>query len=440
MGYGAGRGGGQGGDEAQDRKGESRVYFEDHGTFEDWLRSNSRDVNAAIAARSALRVWPLIPGGYGDRGDIARRQKITLRSARAILTAVAATVEHGAFFRGIAAEAAEATDAVIETSAPISAGPLSARRAAETVSEECTAAEAIDSSNMAVGSAAPLAISAVYRDAGFGAPEMLEQPLWHGAEAPDRALTADWACRQIDRLGPDFAFWARWYRAAYEGRPLDLELQRRIAVEIEDGIWTGENAAGRVAERIAEIESSLGRERAVPQAQMLRRRPHRTSLIAKGLARQIDVALTEYRRTICNAPPEALEPLDGLVSLLDQVAMSVAAGRPEHELCDLIVAMAATIRELNHRLTLTRTALRERPVERSLRSHAREGFGTSLGGMAAGALFSAPLWAFLVSGSLTLIGADAEEVTDALTGCYEDLMAPEAPYPPEIWAVPEVEV
>lgn len=55
-------------------------------------------------------------------------------------------------------------------------------------------------------------------------------------------------------LGDSYSFWARWYQAFIDGKPLDIELQRRVA-SIEDEVWSSGDRV--LVERISAIEAKL---------------------------------------------------------------------------------------------------------------------------------------------------------------------------------------
>lgn len=65
----------------------------------------------------------------------------------------------------------------------------------------------------------------------------------------------------VSTIDPAFDFWSRWYVAVELGKPLDCDLLYRIATEIPDEIWTGEDAPHRVAKEIARIEAEWEVER-----------------------------------------------------------------------------------------------------------------------------------------------------------------------------------
>ncbi len=82
------------------------------------------------------------------------------------------------------------------------------------------------------------------------------QPLW--PEGPPKGLRPRDIGETLLDTDPDFAFWKRWYEGMVAGRPLDWELQRRIAL-IDDTIW--KEGASAVAREIERIEADWLAER-----------------------------------------------------------------------------------------------------------------------------------------------------------------------------------
>jgi len=251
---------------------------------------------------------------------------------------------------------------------------------------------------------------------------------------------------------PVWSFWARWYDGFLQGAPLDWELQTQIAL-IPDEAWqkaegeTWQQVAERITRIIADIEREFYRmrlETALRQVERLKRQSRLKSIVAKGLARQIQTALDEYRRTVCNALPGALEPLDRLPGLLDQTAGTLLNERPDDEIAELVVAMADTIGELNRRLTAVHQELATRPEKASAATLVREGAYRSVGagiaafgGVALGTLFAPDTWGYILSAMGELVGPSQAEQIGALGDCYDSLIGPDAIYPPELWAPPD---
>lgn len=115
----------------------------------------------------------------------------------------------------------------------------------EIVSAARSAASAARSALSAALSADSAALSA--------APDQSQQifatPLWP-AQVPEKVSEAVETFEEA-APGTPWAFWARWYRGMFDGKPLDWELQRQVAL-IDDAIWKAGPKA--VAQEIARIE------------------------------------------------------------------------------------------------------------------------------------------------------------------------------------------
>ncbi len=229
-----------------------------------------------------------------------------------------------------------------------------------------------------------------------------------------------------------WVFWVRWYEGFLDGRPLDWEMQERIAVTFEPRVL--------IAELVREIEQerkTARSESARRHAAYLKARSKLTATVATGLSAQIRVALDAYRREVSNALPDALDPLQRLPSLLDALAMRIVRDVPEDEIAQLIVAMADTIGELNKRLSKTRAELASRPSYRPVRTIIRDGFFASVGGLAAATLFAPEVWGFILSGSAEILDPSNAGSVETLGNCYDELVGPEAIFPPDLWGVPD---
>ena len=428
------------------------VEITDRESAKAWLRGQRREICVAMATRAALRSAAAI-----SRSTPATLGGLVLPVFRAMLTSgLAGTwpspeVTNAAARAAAAADAADAADAA--RAAAADAADAAARAAAAVARAAYAAADAAFSRDAAAAYAADAAdaaaaYAAFSRDAarfeaGASAEAVFAAPLW--ADREELPALSEARGRLFAFLDADrevWSFWARWYRGMFDGRPMDWELQRQVAL-IPDTVWQDGPAA--VAREIARIEAPFGPmapEAARAQAKRLMDRPKVAATAAKGLAAIIQMAMDAYRREVCNALPEALEPLERLPGLLDTIAAKVISDCPEDELAQLVVMMAGTIAELNLRLRRAREEVKSRPVadeKRGRRSLIREGFYTSIGGMMSGALFSTAMWGALFMGSQTLMGPAAADLVDDLAQCYEDMIGPNADTPPELWAVPSLD-
>ncbi|MFC4733596.1 hypothetical protein [Salipiger abyssi] len=241
-----------------------------------------------IATRAAMRVWWAIAWLPDGNSLTDAHRRLALLTGRAMLISgvaaaspppeikkVAAVAAHAAarsaaftFVADAARSAARssafaahaaAADAVGAADAAFAAHAAHAAAADAVGDAAADAAHAVGAAAAeahAVGDAAAAAVrSAVHSDADHSLEALRTRLLW-GDKRPDFLSDILKQSRPFSALDADFDFWIRWYEAADRGEPLDFDLQYRIATEIPDEIWTGEDAPRRVAEWIREIERS----------------------------------------------------------------------------------------------------------------------------------------------------------------------------------------
>lgn len=221
------------------------MEFKDRAAFRAWLEEQRREVCVAIAARSALRVWPLVLAE--DRlKDRETQIKVALPSGCAVIVAsLAAQASSAAIVKRARAASDAAAAAAYAYADNTYAAAYAAARAAAATTASAYASAADDAAGVAAAANA-------YADADFGAETMLHQYLWHGQGWPEDLDPA--------KLGPsllddsDFAFLRRWFFAMAEGKPLPTDLMTRIALEIDQDVWdSGDPKA--VAAAIEAIET-----------------------------------------------------------------------------------------------------------------------------------------------------------------------------------------
>lgn len=442
------------------------VETPDGDSVDAWLKTQSREVCIAIAMRSALRATAILGVATKDTSMAA----LSLSAFRGVLSAGVASVLSDPGLREAAAFAAArsvrfgsfggyslAAESAFEAVSAVNVGEAAAARAVRAAAEAALYAghelEELRRADSSVAEAAAAkAEGATYAafsgdagrfEAGASAEAVFAAPPWEeGEEPPALSEARERLLAFLDAEPEVWGFWKRWYQGMFEGRPMGWDLQRRVAL-IPETVW--QEGPASVAAEIARIEAAFGPitpQAAKAQANRLKERPVVAATAAKGLAAIIQMATDAYRREVCNALPEALEPLERLPGLLDTIAVKVISDCPEDELAQLVVMMGGTIAELNLRLRRAREEVKSRPVadeKRGRRSLIREGFYTNIGGMMSGALFSTALWGALFAGSQTLIGPAAADLVDGLGQCYEDMIGPEADTPPELWALPSLD-
>lgn len=202
----------------------------DEQEFEDWLSEQSQETRTLIAARAALRVFPLV---LESKNASDKNGALALLTARAILTAsVAAKMPTPGVRAALSARVGAALSA-------LSAATLSAR----------TAARAAD--------------AAAFRDTETAVADLYRTPVWHDAGKPDTLQSVLANCENTLRTLPEWAFWNDWYQGFVEGEPLDWDLQCRVA-SIPNEDW--KKGPAHVANLIERIKAEFLRAK-LPQAE-----------------------------------------------------------------------------------------------------------------------------------------------------------------------------
>jgi multidrug efflux pump subunit AcrA (membrane-fusion protein) len=274
-----------------------RVTISTRKEFEEWLKTQPREVCVAIAYRAAMRVLPLAALVPDDRTIWTN---LALAAFRASLTSGVAAVgptpevksaarpAAGAAARA-AADAAYAAAGAARPAADAAAGAAAdaARAAARAAADAAYAAAgaARPAAGAAARAAADAAADAAYAAAGAAARAAADAAIFADFElAPETlpvsvipvpaeltAAIAKMAEGRTDFLasGGPWTFWTEWHARAMAGDPLPWDLQEKIAL-IPDDIWEAGpeavaaeiekiEAAFRLRERIAEMEADQAR-------------------------------------------------------------------------------------------------------------------------------------------------------------------------------------
>lgn len=157
------------------------------------------------------------------------------------------------------------------------------------------------------------------------APEDTEQvfatELWYGAVPEPFASFS----RQFfdNATGTPWAFWAEWYERMLHGKPMDWELQRRVAM-IEDSIWT--EGPDAVSKEIAEIQARWEVEKALSDI--------------KG---SLTVRTSARHGIGGNNPPESIEderlsgPISWIWEATEELSTALEEERPARERIEAIL-------------------------------------------------------------------------------------------------------
>ena len=247
------------------------VEITDRESLEAWLEGQSREVAVVIAARSAMRVMPLLSASF--ESDLSKEEQSSL-----IVSSFQCNLISSVFALGASDEMSAAAHVAYSRAANAATPSASARAAIFTTNAAhmgASAAHAVhaaaNSAAAAYGGVSDLVWNAVERDVndlqgGASPEEMMGRPLWRRRRPlffeEDHGRLMEWL-----EAEPGFAFWGRWYRAVEAGQPMNWDMQREIAL-IPDDIW--EAGAGAVSEEIERIEANYF-EKVLPQAERIER-------------------------------------------------------------------------------------------------------------------------------------------------------------------------
>lgn len=302
----------------------------DDNEFKIWLRQQSREHCAIIAARAAARVVP-IATSFGNGGNVHRN--LALLTLRATLTSGVAGKVPTLDVMAAAASAA-AYDLYV---APAYAVGADAARASDYDTDAADAAYASVSASAdaavdvaisdATVSAYASAFAAASADVTIAFSGLFDAPLWGTTSEPDWLTEAVKGKKNLLNRGADWDFWRRWYQGMLTGQPLDWELQRRVAL-IPKEDW----AEG--VEHIAEVIEKIEREWRAEQGQANPRAPefepasveellkHPRSVSA-SLAAQSDMissGLAAFiHETGLNETPDFMKPIEAVPASLGRI-------------------------------------------------------------------------------------------------------------------------
>lgn len=405
-----------------------------------WLVNKPPGFAGSLAARSALRVAPLLQTGFSKWPGNRQLDGHVIRLLRCILTAGVAAVRPTPEVRRAAAKAAAVADNL--TAEAFTAGTLAAAaayHAADVFSDAAatvTTVAYVEDAFSAHGFAAEAAANAsevwdaVSADATYleivRDPEIIfSQSLWYNG-APNwlshvRAGFADTMHGELN-----MPFWARWFQAMHDGRPLNWEMQKEIAL-IPERDW--EKGAAQMAPIIAEIEARYAKPKLPPeafrrQAEELVARPVPTTMSAEGIAAQIETALEAYAtETGANQLPPGLEVLE----MMPRTLRAIAVGVSDHsETDDRISELEALVEKYAAENAILVERLKEAEENFAtgiLKTHFLEQAGKSLGDW--------KFYAALLSGGYVILGGEIFGHTASSLGeAIRDFIKPGPPATP----------
>ena len=126
----------------------------------------------------------------------------------------------------------------------------------------------------------------------------------------------------------EFAFWRDWYQGFLDGKPLDWELQRRVAL-IPDADW--EQGPEHIAELIEVIRADFAKEQVAPEPRAQEFEPDNVNQLFQ-YPKSVSASLSHSSSTILqgfeafrqesgiNETPEFLAPLEAIPTYLNRIS------------------------------------------------------------------------------------------------------------------------
>lgn len=275
-----------------------------------WLGKQPQPVHAAIGLRVSLRSFPIIATSESN-GSINR--ELLLKAARNLLTSAVHLINLDEEISGIARSIATPNNFTLEPTAAIQQNIFKAIlstdwaiRCTSNISGETygNAYFANEDTADAIGSfdsfdASIAARSMAYSDTKSAPKEMISLKLWDKFElAP--ILVQQWEHFHTNSKQPDhWSFWRDWYQGFLDGKPINWDLQREVAM-IPDADW--DKGPEHIAEKIAEIQADFLVKKA-PLAETIEFNPK----TAKFFATPIPVAKPDLLGTTLSQVADALE-------------------------------------------------------------------------------------------------------------------------------------
>ncbi len=279
---------------------------------------------------------------------------------------------------------------------------------------------------------------------------LFSQPLWHGSQRPQPHLDRWTAFSAPLSQNEPWDFWREWYQGFLDGKPLDWDLQHRVAL-IDDAIWdAGPETVAAEIERIkAEFNTpSSGKERFAKHEPKSASHLIENRIIAsaslQGLAAQVTHSIERFHaETGANALPDALEPLTALPALLLAVNAAIqnapsggiATSDVEDQLRTEIGRLNAKVAELENELQKASAS------QSSVFSDAfKKQLGTSLGDWKLYAALCTGLW--FVSGDTKGMQRRLENISHYQNMLFGEVSSPaqDAPASSSVFESPAIEI
>ncbi len=302
--------------------------------FEEWFQRQGKDVRNLISIRALIREFPLLDAAEIKLAfDQKAKTRFVLAALRCLTAAGSVMVNPSPETQKAARAAAQAADRMVtdafaggDTGDDLANPNYEAihpnaeilRRALRLATDVLSE----DGVKKAIRPTAEMQ-DAMLADSEVEFDKLMATPLWGIAGEPEWLSTDAPHAHRLTASGDQWRFWRDWYQGFLDGKPLDWELQRRVAL-IPDEDW--EKGPEHIAELIEEIRNEFGAPNLDPghvleQAKRLAATPKTTYLIASQTASAIEVSIHDFLNTQeINQLPDCLTPLHNLPPLLRSMA------------------------------------------------------------------------------------------------------------------------
>ncbi len=421
--------------------------------FLSWLRGQNQIICVILACRLAIRICPSLVAQISKDNASVEQLAAILSSMRALLTVLVSTVWPEATGQreivrvlGIKAAIVDHPGDAAARASQLAALAAQAMDKGHTLILESPAEYVRDSIDLSPIENSVLAqvlmaereLLDAQREAGANSLRAFHTvPIWHFGPRSHQQdeLWENWLASPLSN-DRDWGFWTGWLQGLMEGRPLEWELQRRLAVEISDADWNA--GVARVADRIREIEADyhadnnlkrpdsvpeLDRQELIEHVKKLMQNPEFSALSAEGMAATIDQAIDRYCKDApANCLPEPLEHLHELPNTFRAIAKVIRSNKEAEKKAE---QLAAKIQELNSKVAVLEATLKE------ARGKTVAGLFTQSALKAAGTAFGAGCVGTLGLGLNHFFGTWPSDLTlENFRGWLSDLLSAE-PVPTE---------
>jgi len=219
--------------------------FKDKEQIRDWLKQQSLDVVVVMAARSALRVWPLLSHGLSTKDFATTTTVIVLPCFRAMIASLSAGSWEDSVALRLAVRSAAAATAATAGAGAAAAYAASIYVARSFVRSVAAAADAAYAARSAAAYAAFTADADAIENGQVSASGLAASALW-GAGIDDMPPELKQAWRrqeqQLLALDENWQVWTNWYAARLRGDPMAKDRELAFVTELDDDDWNNDPA------------------------------------------------------------------------------------------------------------------------------------------------------------------------------------------------------